>query len=226
MEKFIDLLRMIAEKHLFQAIASVALAILAVAFLPDLFEMTDKVGKTMYGILVFCLGFLLIQCAKHICAVAKNKVAEREEKRLTDELQQNEAVEKEARAITRLWDYVESLTPQDRFYLVRFLETGNQPIEVMGEPLYNGLLADSDIVACMEKQQKCTPALNFGIEFEGHLVFPPQDIISSSPTKLYRLKDDFFELLRLSYEKYGKISHFDMEALGYGQTKNANSKQG
>ena len=48
----------------------------------------------------------------------------------------------------------------------------------------------------------------------------------ASPTKLYRLKDDFFILLKYSYEKYGKISHFDMEDQENGQTENANSEQG
>ena len=61
MEKLVDLLKIIAEKYLVQTLASVALAILGVAFLPNLLDMTNKVGKTMYGVLIFCFGFLLIQ---------------------------------------------------------------------------------------------------------------------------------------------------------------------
>lgn len=113
-----------------------------------------------------------------------------------------------------LWDYVDSLELQDRHYLSEFLKTDNQPIEVMGEAFGFGLLANRKIVACTDKKQKCAPALNRKVEFEGHLVFPPPDVPYMSypaPTKLYRLKDDFFELLKHSYEKYGKISHFDME---------------
>lgn len=71
----------------------------------------------------------------------------------------------------------------------------------------------------MERQQKNASTLSQKIEFEGRLVFPPQDIAymeRSSPTKLYRLKDDYFELLKYSYEKYGKISHFDMEEIHNG----------
>ena len=214
MEKLVDLLKIIAEKYLVQTVASVALAILGVAFLPNLLDMTNKVGKTLYGVLIFCLGFLLIQGAKQIYTIAKNKVAEKNKKRLSDELRKREADENEAEAIEQLWDYVDSLGLRDRHYLSEFLKTDNQPIEVMGEALGFRLLANRNIVACTDKKQKCVPAPNRKVEFEGHLVFPPPDasyMAYSAPTKLYRLKDDFFELLKHSYEKYGKISHFDME---------------
>lgn len=214
MEKLVDLLKIIAEKYLVQTVASVALAILGVAFLPNLLDMTNKVGKTLYGVLIFCLGFLLIQSAKHIYTIAQNKVAEKNKKRLSDELRKREADENEAEATEQLWDYVDSLGLQDRYYLSEFLKTDNQPIEVMGEAFGFGLLANRNIVACTDKKQKCAPAPNRKVEFEGHLVFPPPDapyISYPAPTKLYRLKDDFFELLKHSYEKYGKISHFDTE---------------
>ena len=214
MEKLIDLLKIIAEKYLVQTVASVALAILGVAFLPNFLDMTNKVGKTLYGVLIFCLGFLLIQGAKHIYTIAKNKVAEKNKKRLSNELRKRESDENEAEAIEQLWNYVDSLGLQDRHYLTEFLKTDNQPIEVMGEAFGFGLLTNRNIVACTEKQQKCAPAANRKVEFDGHLVFPPSDMqyaAHHAPTKLYRLKDNFFELLKYSYEKYGKISHFDME---------------
>jgi hypothetical protein len=214
MEKLVDLLKIIAEKYLVQTLASIALAILGVAFLPNLLDMTNKVGKTLYGVLIFCLGFLLIQGAKHSYTIAKNKVAEKNKKRLSDELRKREADENEAEAIEQLWDYVDSLRLQDRHYLSEFLKTDNQPIEVMGEAFGSVLLANRNIVACTDKKQKCAPAPNRKVESEGHLVFLPSDapfISYPAPTKLYRLKDDFFELLKYSYDKYGKISHFDTE---------------
>ena len=214
MEKFVDLLKIIAEKYLVQTIASVALAILGVAFIPNLFGMTDKVGKTLYSVLIFCVSFLLIQCAKHIYATAKKIIEKKRKKKLSDELSKKEVQEHEEEVLEELWDYVDSLSPQDKHYLVEFLKNGNQPIEVMGEHFGIGLLNNNNIVACMEKQQKCAPAPSRKIEFDGHLVFPQTDIsymAYSSPTKLYRLKDNFFELLNYSYEKYKRISHFDME---------------
>ena len=229
MEKLIDLLKIIAEKYLVQTVASVALAILGVAFLPNLFGMTNRVGKTLYGVLIFCLGFLLIQGVKHICTIVKNKATEKNKKRLSDEREKREAEKSAAKAIARLWDYVDSLIPQDRNYLMEFLKTGNQPIEVIGEAFGNRLLANRDIVACMEQQQKCASTLNRKIEFDGRLVFPPLGITymeHPSPTKLYRLKDDYFELLKYSYEKYGKISHFNMEEQENGQIEDADSEQG
>ena len=113
MEKLVDLLKIIAEKYLVQTVASVALAILGVAFFPNLLDMTNKVGKTLYGVLIFCLGFLLIQGAKQIYTIAKNKVAEKNKKRLSDERRKRKADENEAEAIEQLWDYVDSLGLQD-----------------------------------------------------------------------------------------------------------------
>lgn len=227
MEKLVDLLKIIAEKYLVQTVASVALAILGVAFLPNLLDMTNKVGKTLYAVLIFCLGFLLIQGAKLIYTIAKNKAAEKNKKRLSDELRKREADENEAKAIERLWDYVDSLGLQDRHYLSEFLKTDNQPIEVMGEAFGFGLLANRNIVACTDKKPKCAPVPNQKVEFEGYLVFPPPDapyISYPTPTKLYRLKDDFFKLLKHSYDKYGKISHFDTEEKDNGQAQNANGE--
>ena len=66
MEKLVDLLKIIAEKYLVQTVASVALAILGVAFLPNLLDMTNKVGKTLYAVLIFCLGFLLTVSYTHL----------------------------------------------------------------------------------------------------------------------------------------------------------------
>lgn len=175
MEKLVDLLKIIAEKHLAQTVASIALAILGVAFLPNLLDMTNKVGKTLYGVLIFCLGFLFIQGAKQIYTIAKNKVAEKNKKRLSDELRKREADENEAEAIERLWDYVDSLRLQDRHYLSEFLKTDNQPIEVMNEPFRFGLLTNRNIVVCTDKKPKCAPEPNRKVEFDGHIVFAPPD---------------------------------------------------
>ena len=224
MEKLVDLLKIIAEKHLAQTVASIALAILGVAFLPNLLDMTNKVGKTLYGVLIFCLGFLLIQGAKQIYIIAKNKAAEKNKKRLSDELRKREADENETEAIEWLWDYVDSLGLQDRYYLSEFLKTDNQPIEVMGEAFGFGLLANRNIVACTDKKRKCAPTPNRKVEFEVHLAPDAPYISYSAPTKLYRLKDDFFKLLKYSYDKYGKISHFDMEEKDNGQTQDADAK--
>ena len=203
MEKFVDLLKIIAEKHLKGAIASVAITIITVAFLPNLFGIDDKVGKALYGVLIFCIAYLLIECGVHICNSVKSKLKQKR----SDELNEKEVLE-------RLWNYVDSLSPQDRNYLFEFHRTGNQPIEVRSNPYGTGLLSNRDIVVCTEKQQKCAPELNRNPELAEQSNFHRPNIpykTSPTSTKLYRLKDSFFELLKYSYDKYGKISHFDTE---------------
>lgn len=225
MEKLIDLLKIFEEKHLIPAIASIALAIFFVIFLPDLFDLTNKAGKVLYIILVFCIAFLLIQFGKYMYSFIKNKIVKRHKQKEATEVQQKEEEELEEKAMENLWDYVDSLSPQDKHYLKEFLITNNKPIEVMGVT-FDGLLSNSSIVACTDKNPESSLYPNRKIELEGHLVYPLPDslLMHHSPVKLYRLKDKFFKLLKYSHEKYHKISHFDMEETQNGQIENANSQ--
>lgn len=221
MEKLLDLLKIFEEKHLIPVIASIAVAILFVTFLPNLFDLTSKAGKVLYLTLVFCIAFLLIYFGKYICSFFKNKIAKKRKQKKEEEEQEKEKMED-------LWDYVDSLSPQDQCYLMEFLKTNNKPIE-MREVAPNRLLSDSDNVACTEKKQASALDPSRKIEFEGDSMCIPNGISfmeDEPPVKLYRLKDDFFNLLKCSYEKYHKISHFEMEEVQNGQPENASSKQG
>lgn len=228
MEKLLDLLKIFEEKHLIPVMASIAVAILFVTFLPNLFDLTNKAGKVLYLILVFCIAFLLIHFGKYICSFFKNKIAKKRKQKKIAEFQQKEEEEHEKEMMEILWDYVDSLSPQDQCYLMEFLKTNNKPIE-MREIAPNGLLSDSDNVACTEKKQASALDPSRKIEFEGDSMCIPNGISfmeDEPPVKLYRLKDDFFNLLKCSYEKYHKISHFEMEEVQNGQPENASSKQG
>ena len=224
MEKLIDLLKIFEEKHLISAIASFAFAILGVALAPDFFGLIDSVGEIVYGMLLFCILFLLIQFGKFVYSFIKKKIARKQKQKKAAELQQKIEEEREKKTIEDLWDYVDSLSSQDKHYIMKFLITDNKPIEVSGF-VVSGLLSNSNLVACTEKNNALDPSSK--IEFEGRLVYTPQDIpfmTYQSPVKLYRLKDDFFKLLKYSYKKHHKISHFDMEEEINGQAENANSK--
>ena len=58
MEKFIDILKVISEKHLIPAVISIAVAILCVTLAPDFLEMNQKVGSFLYGVFCFCILLL------------------------------------------------------------------------------------------------------------------------------------------------------------------------
>lgn len=89
-----------------------------------------------------------------------------------------------------------------------FLKNENQPIELVGGEPFNGLLCNKKAVVSTEKpsgkQRKNT------MMFEGRQVYYAESI-DRSITKLYKLNDKFYKLLKCSYEKYKRISHFDME---------------
>ena len=208
MGKIIDLLKVFAEKHLIPAIISIAVAILGVALCPNVLGIEDKVGSALYGLLIFCLCFSFIQFL--VWLFNRIKAARKKGKAKTRNREFETRQEKEA--LEHLWDYVDSLSPQDKKHLKTFLETDNEPIEIEGEFFGYGLLSNNRIVVCTNKPSE--PKMENTLTVKTNKNSVPIDftkMIYSTPTKLYRLKDDFFELLKYSNDQYHKISHFDLE---------------
>lgn len=217
MEKLADILKIFADKHLIPSAASLAVAILGVAFQPEAFGISNQVGKFLYGVLIFCLCFLLIQFGKYSTNLIKNVLAKKKkkdaEKKRNEQLLKDEEKEK----MENLWRFVDSLSLQDKNYLRVFLKNRNTPIERMGGEPYYGLLSNenSDRPSGIHR--------NNTMEYEGRQVYVP-DNWDYSGIKLYKLTDDFYELLEYSCNKYKRISHFDMEEENNGQTEDAHAE--
>lgn len=214
MEKFIDILKVISEKHLIPAVISIAVAILCVTLAPDFLEMNQKVGSFLYGVFCFCIMFLICELTKYLHNKLKSRCAEKEKIKEEKIYRQKKNEEEENEIMENLWSFVDSLSVQDRHYLKIFLDNKNEPIEVLGVPHHYGLLRNQNIVVCTEKRQECGINHEKKIEFDGREVYQSYDIafrMYKSPTKLYRLKDDFYNELKFSNEKYHRISHFGTE---------------
>lgn len=208
MEKIIDLLKVLLGKHLYPAISSIAMAILFVALKPNLFGIEKRVGKTLYGVLVFCIFFLIFELTKYISKSYKtcqaNQKAYQQEQELNKQEQERQRKlqeENELYELENLWNYVDSLDVADQQYLLQFLKTKNEPIEKCYDA-FSKLFNNSKFMVCTSK-----PVKNLDENNSKNLDL----IFCNSGMKLYKLRDDFYQTLKLSYEKYHRISHFDLE---------------
>lgn len=225
MEKIADLLKIFADKHLIPSTASLAVSILCVAFLPEALGISNSVGKFFYGVLIFCLFFLLLQFGKWIVKVFKGKITQKAKRRAEDQENKQNEQTKEKESLEKLWKYVDSLSPQDKNYLRVFLKNENQPIELIYEEQGWGLLSNKKIVVSTEKTTRAQ--FNNTMELDGRQIYIPNTMEYDegySNTTLYKLSDDFYDLLRYSYDKYKRISHFDTEEQDNGQTQDADSE--
>lgn len=212
MEKIADLLKIFADKHLIPSTASLAVSILCVAFLPEALGISNSVGKFFYGVLIFCLFFLLLQFGKCIVKVFKGMIAQKAKRRAEYQENIQDEQTKEKETLENLWKYVDSLSPKDKNYLRVFLKNENQPIELICKEQDWGLLSNKEIVVSTEKTTRVQ--INNTVRLEGRQIYIPDTMeynAGYSTTTLYKLSDDFYDLLRYSHEKYKRISHFDME---------------
>ncbi len=212
MEKIADLLKIFADKHLIPSTASLAVSILCVAFLPEALGISNSVGKFFYGVLIFCLFFLLLQFGKCIVKVFKGMIAQKAKRRAENQENIQDEQTKEKETLENLWKYVDSLSPKDKNYLRVFLKNENQPIELICKEQGWGLLSNKEIVVSTEKTTRVQ--INNTVGLEGRQIYIPHTMkynVGYSTTTLYKLSDDFYDLLRYSHDKYKRISHFDME---------------
>ena len=199
MEKIIDLLKVLLGKHLYPAIGSIAMAILFVALKPNLFGIEKRVGKTLYGVLVFCVSFLIIEFSKYIYKSyktyqANKKAYKQEQERNKQEQKHIQKLEEknERYALEPLWNLVDTFDYEEKESLLQFVKSGNKPIEIEGFMCPAYFKNHNIVVHTIKNTTK-------------------SEYRTAKTITIYKLRDDFYHTLKLSYEKYHRISHFDLE---------------
>lgn len=222
MDNIVNFLKNFSEKHILQTMASLSIAILGIAFFPNILQMTNRVGKMMYFVLIFCVAFLLIQATKSCISFGTKKYKENSEYKKKSEKEKKKKQDDELEALENLWDFVDSLSAKERMLLRDFLENENSPVEIIGVPRSSRLLCNNKIVAWMDVEETNGLINNTKMEYQGRMVYclEENDKRYSSLTRIYCLKDSFYRQLKLSFEKYHRISHFDLEE-NNGNSKNA-----
>ena len=176
-------LKVFAEQHLIPTVLSFLVGAIIFSTTPVDFWLLTKLTKFGYWLFLSGCVFIIIQLLLWL----KSKIGE---VRYHNYLKKrnNEHSKKEAQqALNELWQFVDGLDQEDRNYLKKFVESNNKPIEIRGNRHYSyGKLFSLENL--IDKQS--------GNDETG------------SYTK-YKLKEEFYQILKYSYQKYDKISNFD-----------------
>ena len=198
-----NVLKIFLEKHIYPTVIAVVAAIVTILFLPENNIAILKIGKIGVGVLSFCLAFLLVELLIWCYIIIKKRLDNKKNQAYLEETSQF----LELQNLEKIWRQVDRMTPEDKELLMGFIKTNNTPIERSSATYYaQGSLLSSDWVVSSVKNS-----------YEEPVIVPEDKIGKIIPVRLsetvtvtqYKLKQSYFELLKYSLEKYGKISNFD-----------------
>ena len=182
MEAFSEAIKVFAEKHLVPSIISLVSGAVIYLFTPDDLWVIEKITKLGYWLLVSGCVFLLIQLLMKIRKGVSERKSYKSLKK-SNEQYNREKAEENAR---KIWDYVDSLPPEDHQFLEYFLESGNRPLTLYDEAYFPyGRLLSSQYVKVQQR-------------YEAH-----------SLCCKYVLDEPFYEELKATKKIFGKISRFE-----------------
>lgn len=177
-----DVIKVFFDKHLIPTILSLVLGTVVLLITPKDFWILMELTKAWFWLFVSGCIFLIIQLVIYLYSKWKDWRYSNylEAKRKTAQEQ-----EKEER-IRDLWDYIDTLSTEDREYVKRFLKNENQPIIINGivHYSYGRFLASKHV----RKQEV----------WDGNYFY----------TK-YILEEEFYNALVYSAQRYRKISRFE-----------------
>lgn len=208
MEKFFELLKVFLEKHFIPAVISIIAAILSIAVTPEDAKLIARIGKPQYAILFFCIAFVVIEFIVWIVKTIRKKVDKVRENNRHKKYQEVEMQE----ALENVWTLVDGMDPHDREMLMGFLKNNNLPICVKGELGGNCLLTSRYVVSTVVSNDDKVTLNDPGgvLGNKGNRIFV-SEMSFGIQKRQYKLRDDFYQILKYSYDRYGRISHFSQE---------------
>lgn len=206
MKEFCEIIKVFLEKHLIPTVIAIGCSILSVALVPPSFWLNIKVGSTWFGVFCFCMYFTLIQIIIHTSKFINGKVSNGNYERM-----QNAKKEKEF--LESLWTLIDEMSQEDYNYLMKFIKSNNSPIEIVNTFYSCGCLFNSDYINVTTKRQseEKLEAINYSNPKNGAVKIPIDRGMFMPAIKQYKLKPDFYDILKYSYETYGRISHFSRD---------------
>ena len=178
---FITIGKEILKKYGISAIISLVIGIGVVTYYQEWIREEMPFGKhNIYWALVFCSAGIIILI--RALQVLFQKIKNINYKIQTKKKYNEHMLEEERENLSELWKQVDLLSESDRKDIIGFIESNNTPIErkyILSNDFYD--LYNSRWVVKTTRNYK----------------------------DIYKLDDEIFKILKLSYEKYGKISNFD-----------------
>ncbi|AKP44304.1 TPA: hypothetical protein P1M42_000229 [Clostridioides difficile] len=201
-EKLLDLLKIFLEKYLVPTVIAIVFSFIAYYVTPTDNKLLVKFTIWGYAVFLFCVWFLIIELV--IWLVQKIQyhnyskgVEQRNKQRQAEEWQQS---------LEFLWTDVDNLSSSDYKLLLRFIKNENQPYCSSGTPMGHCLLNSDWVHKTVSKPAKRVLIKSNQRTSSKAIPIPVYETISE--TYQYILREDIYQMLKYSYEKYGKISHF------------------
>ena len=182
METFIETIKIILEKRLLPAMISLVIGILGFAFTPESFILLARLGREWYILLLVASAFVLIAFLQFIYRKISDAIVKSSNRKISKELEEKAATEK----LHEVWDYIDSLTVEDRLFIEQFLKNGNKPV----------------------KENNYYSMIN-SIKDDEYNVKSREVATGNTVMKEYKLSEDFYGILMYSKQKYGRIGNFE-----------------
>lgn len=180
-EAIAALIKSFNEKYLIPFVISVVVAIAAILLLPSDYWMIEKIGKFAFGVAVAGTTFLVVVLFCYVFSQIKKKTNDASERRYIEEQNQKQ----NEMDIRELWVMMDQFHPEEREVIRELIASGNQPIPrtayYSSDSIYNSGLMDSATT----------------LDEQNHY------------SRVYKLKEEYYQFLKYSMDKYHKISNFD-----------------
>lgn len=202
-EKLLDLLKIFLEKYLVPTIIAIVLSFITYYVTPTDNKLLIKFTILGYAVFLFCIWFLIIELVIRLVQKIQyhnysKDVEQRSKQRQERELQED---------LEWYWTEIDSLSPNDYKLLLQFVKNGNKPYYSSGTHFGDCLLNSEWVNKTMSKPAKQVLIQTKRDSSSRAIPLPAYETISE--TYQYILKNEVYQLLKYSYETYGRISHFE-----------------
>ena len=170
------------EKYLIPLVISIVVALATIILLPSDYWMISKYGVLPFGIAITGISFLVVITIRHFYNLIKNNIYEASDRRYREEHEQIQ-IEK---IIKEFWKRIDRYSPEERKMIRDLVESGNQPISTNAYFYSPESLSESFLM------------VSTTVRDEQNQYF-----------RVYKLREEYYQILKCSVEKYNKISNFE-----------------
>lgn len=183
MEAFGKALEVLLEKRLIPTIVGLVIGVIAYVLTPDNTILLEKLGRNWYILFFAAVGFLGITLIHYLYSKVTEIMVSVSNKRHRREMDKK----REREGLQEMWDFIDSLSQEDREFIKTFLKNNNAPIVEYKNyaQFYHGIRNNTDLVKCRDIT-----------DTDGYM------------KTQYVLSDSFYNNLKYSMENYGRIGNF------------------
>lgn len=206
LEKILDIFKIFLEKYFIPSILAVVLTFGTYFFTPADNSVLVKLTVTGFSVCCFLVWFLVLFFIISLFKKIKGNIGDKKAKTANrkKEAEADEKVLKEA--LEQMWTIIDGMSFSDYQLLLNFLNSENKPY-LQAEISCGGLLNSDWVYKTQKEPEKKVPIQVERTQKGSSIGMPMFETISA--TYQYVLKDEIYNLLKYSMEKYGKISHFE-----------------